>query len=126
MSIFDLIAKKTINVRKWLAIAMLLSISTTIMTYYALTTLNSINGWPRFYETVPTQAWLMAKLGMENWLLLRIMIYSVISLLIIKYPMKLYERNELFRYGTNMSVGVILAGMTINFINDFATICVIQ
>jgi hypothetical protein len=126
MSMINFLVNKRIKVRKWLTISMLLSFGTTLLTYYALTILNSINGMPIFYEVIPIQAWLMAKLGMEKWLLLRIMIYSISLLFIIKYPMKLYERSDLFRYCTNIWVGLFAFGIAINFINDFMTICVIQ
>ena len=118
----DYIANKRLKIRRWLVSGVLFSIGATLLTYYAMGVINEQNAFPVFVEVIKTQDWLMNILGMETWLLLRMGVYGIAFLAIKYFPTKLYERNQLFRYGTNILVVLLVIGFAVNFINDFSVL----
>lgn len=118
----DYIANKRLRIRRWLVSGVLFSIGATLLTYYAMGVINEQNAFPVFVEVIKTQDWLMNILGMEVWLLLRMGVYGIAFLAIKYFPTKLYERNQLFRYGTNILVVLLVIGFAVNFINDFSVL----
>jgi hypothetical protein len=118
----DYIADKRLRIKIWLVSGVLFSIGATLLTYYAMGVINEQNAFPVFVEVIKTQDWLMNILGMETWLMLRMGVYGIAFLAIKYFPTKLYERNQLFRYGTNILVVLLVIGFAVNFINDFSVL----
>jgi hypothetical protein len=114
----DYIVDKRLRIKRWLSLAVLLSMGATLLTYYAIGVINEQDAFAMFFEINGNQDWLMNILGMEYWLLFRMVAYGIALLGIKYFPTGLYERNETFRYAANVSIILLIIGFTMDFIND--------
>jgi len=117
MNILQNIADKRIKVRRWLFIGLLMSLGATLLTYYTIGMLKT-SGTEIYYERNEIQRQLMESLGMESWLISRMSIFAIVSIFILKFPIRLYERSQLFRYCTNISTSIFVFGMAADLLNN--------
>lgn len=118
MKVIDYIAEKRIKVRRWMFIGLLMSLGATLLTYYTIGMLNKTSETDIYYERNEIQRQLMESLGMDSWLISRMAIFAIVSIFILKFPIRLYERSQLFRYCTNISTSIFVFGMVADLLNN--------